>query len=171
VRRLVVFGAVASAFLVSGCSQLGIGANEPDEATQLMMEACGIVVVEDDGQGDSQDAGSSKYERGRFGNGGDPWDAIDTELDELRDMEQRWRDRAISSRAAARLDSTFDDAAGYFAENDSHVSEVVSYRESDSTPTWDEYVAMRSNDHTAARYNSNLDRIDVECGALMRTLP
>jgi hypothetical protein len=153
---------------------MGIGASEPDEATQLMMEACGIVVVEDEGQGESQGDspgdGSSKYERSRFGTG-EPWNTIETELDGLRDLEQGWRDRAISSRAAARLDSQWDDVAGYMAENASVMSDAVTYRESDSTPTEEEYFATLSQDDALLRFNPNLDRIDIECGALMRTLP
>jgi len=166
VNRAIPFGLVASALALSGCSQLGIGASEPDEATQLMMEACGIEVVE--GDGDEKDSGGSGYEMSPFGSGDDPWNALDDDLERLESMEDSWREAAISSRAASRLDDQWDDLAGRFAENHNDLGSIVTYRQTDETPTWEELSSQRVG--SATTYNANLDRIDVECGALLRTL-
>ena len=165
-NRSIPLGLVASALALSGCSQLGIGASEPDEATRLAMEACSIEVVEGDGA--DGDAEGSGYERARFGSGDNPWSPIDDDLERLEFMEERWHERAISSRAASRLDDQWNDLAGWFAENHQDISGIVSYRRADDTPTWEEL----SSQHTMPSdiYNTNLDRIDVECGALLRTL-
>jgi len=166
VHRSIPLALVASVLALSGCSQLGIGASEPDEATPLAMEACGIEVVEGDGvDGNAEGSG---YERVRFGTGDDPWDPIEDDLERFESMEEDWREAAISSRAASRLDDQWDDLAGWFAENHRYVDNIVAYRTFDETPTYEELSSQLTG--SAATYNANLDRIDIECGALVRTL-
>jgi len=168
VHRSIPLGLVASALALSGCSQLGIGASEPDEATQLMMEACGIEAVE----GDGEEGPASGYEYGGFGGtDGETTDPVEIELDALQDMEDRSYERAVSSRAAARLDEQWDELATAFAENSRLNSRVLTYRQKDDTPTRDELVRdIPDWSDEAGVYNANLDFIDIECGALLRTL-
>jgi len=165
----MVAGVIGSAVLVSGCAQLGIGASEPDEATQLVMEVCGIEVVEgDESDGDS---GGSSYEMPGIDNAGS-WNPVADGLESLESREDNWREGASNARAASRLDDQWDDFAEWHAENYQLIGRVVSYRRSDDTPTDDELLnAIPTLSDDADTYNANLDRIAIECGALMRTLP
>ena len=173
-NRSIPFGLVASALALSGCSQLAIGASEPDEATQLIMETCGIQVVQADSgesseEGDSEDS-SGGYVRGEWGTG-ESWDAIEDGLPKLQALESDWQEYAISSKSAARLDDQWEPLAGYFSDNHAFLDRIVRYRSSTGRPSWEDFFALvpdvqdRIND-----YNANLNRIDVECGALLRTL-
>ena len=167
VRSLMVAGVIGSAVLVSGCAQSGAGASEPDEATQLAMETCGIEVVE--GDGTDGDAEGSRYARSVFGSGEGPWDAIESDLERLESLEESWRDRAISSRAASQLDDQWDDLSEWHAENYEDLRTIVLYRESDKTPTYKELSSRQAA--PTSTFNANLNRIRIECAALVRTLP
>jgi len=146
---------------------MGTGASEPDKATQLMMEACGIEVVEG---GDGEGSGNG-YEFGGFG-GGQYVDPIIEYLDTVQDRAARWRERAIASRAASRLNGQWSKVATAFSENSDFNGQIQSYRLNTDKPTSAGlFRAIPDWSDTAGAYNANLGFIDIECGALMRTLP
>ena len=173
-HRSIPFVLMAAALALSGCSQVGIGASEPDEATQLIMETCGIQVVQADSGGSSQESDSEDssggYVRNEWGNG-DPWDPIEDSLPSLQALESDWQEYAISSRSAARLDDQWESLAGYFSDNHSYLDRVVRYRSSAGRPSWEDFFALVPDvQDRINNYNANLNRIDVECAALLRTL-
>ena len=168
--RSIPFALVASALALSGCSQLDTGASEPDKATQLMMEACGIEAAEG-GDGAGLATG---YEYGGFA--GMEYKPVGDDLDTVVNRSAQWRERAIASRAASRLDRQWSDLANAFRENSNVETRIATFRLNDESPgivtqrEREVYGIFGARSDEARAYNANLDFIDIECGALMRTL-